>query len=69
MIQMIRLSLRMVPFVSGFVHVQVNPLHSYSTTKVVANAQSKLRITQTSKDSIYTDILIRVDRDLQARRC
>lgn len=43
-ISMIRLSLRMVSHVKGFVHVQTNPLYSYSTSKTIENAQRILRL-------------------------
>ena len=39
--QMISLSLRMAPYVKGFVHVQTNPSYSYSTSKTIENARRK----------------------------
>jgi transaldolase len=35
---MAKLSLRMAPYLTGFVHTQTNPHNSYSTSKTVANA-------------------------------
>ena len=39
--QMISLSLRMAPYLQGFVHVQTNPSYSYSTFKIIENARRK----------------------------
>ena len=39
--QMISLSLRMAPYVKGFVHVQTNPSYSYSTSRTVESARRR----------------------------
>ncbi|KAL1305875.1 hypothetical protein AAFC00_004025 [Neodothiora populina] len=38
-IMMIKLSSRMAAYLTGFVHVQTNPYHAYSTERTVANAK------------------------------
>lgn len=38
--QMVRLALEIVPNLSGYSHIQTNPLWSYSTHKTVKNAES-----------------------------
>ncbi|KAL9118355.1 MAG: hypothetical protein Q9187_005100 [Circinaria calcarea] len=38
-ISLVKLSIRMVPHIRGYIHVQINPFHSYSTLKAIENAQ------------------------------
>ncbi|KAG9238630.1 hypothetical protein BJ875DRAFT_23569 [Amylocarpus encephaloides] len=38
-IAMIKLQLRIAPYVTGFVHIQTNPVHSYNTPKTIENAK------------------------------
>jgi transaldolase len=39
---MVKLQLDIARHVTGFVHVQTNPFHSYDTEKTIADAKSKL---------------------------
>jgi transaldolase len=43
-IAMARLQLEISDHVTGFVHVQTNPYHSYDTEKIVKGARSKLDV-------------------------
>jgi transaldolase len=37
--QMVKLSMKLVPHLTGYVHTQTNPYHSLSTEKTILNAQ------------------------------
>jgi len=45
-IAMILLALPILPHLSGCMHIQVNPLHSYSTWAIIANAERIYRLFQ-----------------------
>ncbi|MCJ1249404.1 hypothetical protein MMC30_006628 [Trapelia coarctata] len=38
-IAMVKLGMQMVPHISGYIHIQVNPFYSYSTNKIMENAR------------------------------
>lgn len=41
---MVKLSLRMVPYLTGYVHTQTNPFYSYSTSQTIAAAKRIISI-------------------------
>lgn len=38
---MVKLALRIVPFLTGYSHIQTNPRYSYNTQKTIQNARRK----------------------------
>ncbi|PWY90769.1 transaldolase [Aspergillus heteromorphus CBS 117.55] len=45
-IAMISLSLKIAPYITGYIHIQINPYNAYSTKKTVANALRIISLTQ-----------------------
>ena len=72
--QVMKLSMKLVPHLTGYVHTQTNPYHSFSTEKTILNAQRTYlpkTTTSTFADRIQvlsTFIIITVDPEFDTSR-